>query len=48
MSTLFDNVEVPLLIEGATRELGLVRIDHGWGAQDIGPSKGPAEGTAAA
>ena len=45
---LFDNVEVPLLIEGATRELGLVRIDHGWGAQDIGPSKGPAEGTAAA
>jgi lipopolysaccharide transport system ATP-binding protein len=27
---LFDNVEMPLLIEGATREMGLVRIDHDW------------------
>ncbi len=30
---LFDNVEMPLLIEGATREMGLVRIDHGWTGQ---------------
>ena len=30
---LFDNVEMPLLIEGATREMGLVRIDHGWSGQ---------------
>jgi lipopolysaccharide transport system ATP-binding protein len=29
---LFDNVEMPLLVEGATREMGLVRIDHGWSA----------------
>jgi lipopolysaccharide transport system ATP-binding protein len=27
---LFDNVEQPFVVEGATRELGLVRIDHGW------------------
>ena len=27
---LFDNVEVPLVVAGATREMGLVRIDHGW------------------
>jgi len=30
---LFDNVEMPLVIEGATREMGLVRIDHGWTGQ---------------
>jgi lipopolysaccharide transport system ATP-binding protein len=39
---LFDNVEMPLLIEGATREMGLVRIDHGWGDRAAG-----AEGAAA-
>ena len=27
---LFDNVEVPLTVTGATRELGLVRIAHRW------------------
>ena len=27
---LFDNVEQPFIVEGATRELGLVRIGHGW------------------
>jgi lipopolysaccharide transport system ATP-binding protein len=27
---LFDNVEQSFVVEGATRELGLVRIDHGW------------------
>ena len=27
---LFDNVEQPFVVEGATRELGLVRIGHGW------------------
>ncbi|HET9762494.1 MAG TPA: ABC transporter ATP-binding protein [Casimicrobiaceae bacterium] len=27
---LFDNVEQPFVVEGATRELGLVRIDHDW------------------
>ncbi|HEX3633599.1 MAG TPA: ABC transporter ATP-binding protein [Casimicrobiaceae bacterium] len=32
---LFDNVEMPLLIEGATREMGLVRIDHDWSG--VGP-----------
>lgn len=30
---LFDNVEAPLLIEGATREMGLIRIDHDWSGQ---------------
>ena len=30
---LFDNVEMPLLIEGSTREMGLVHIDHGWTGQ---------------
>jgi lipopolysaccharide transport system ATP-binding protein len=29
---LFDNVEVPLTVTGATRELGLVRIPHRWNA----------------
>jgi lipopolysaccharide transport system ATP-binding protein len=28
---LFDNVEQPFVVEGASRELGLVRIEHGWG-----------------
>jgi lipopolysaccharide transport system ATP-binding protein len=27
---LFDNVEQSFIVEGATRELGLVRIGHGW------------------
>jgi lipopolysaccharide transport system ATP-binding protein len=27
---LFDNVEQGFIVEGATRELGLVRIGHGW------------------
>jgi lipopolysaccharide transport system ATP-binding protein len=27
---LFDNVEMPLVVVGATREMGLVRIEHGW------------------
>jgi lipopolysaccharide transport system ATP-binding protein len=27
---LFDNVERPFVVEGATREVGLVRIDHAW------------------
>jgi lipopolysaccharide transport system ATP-binding protein len=29
---LFDNVELPLTVSGATRELGLVRIAHRWNA----------------
>jgi hypothetical protein len=29
---LFDNVEQPFVVEGATRELGLIRIEHGWNA----------------
>jgi lipopolysaccharide transport system ATP-binding protein len=28
---LFDNVELPFTVNGATRELGLVRIAHRWG-----------------
>jgi lipopolysaccharide transport system ATP-binding protein len=31
---LFDNVEQAFVVEGATRELGLVRIDHGWNGGD--------------
>jgi lipopolysaccharide transport system ATP-binding protein len=27
---LFDNVEEPFIVEGASRELGLVRIGHAW------------------
>ena len=27
---LFDNVEQPFVVDGSTRELGLVRIGHGW------------------
>jgi lipopolysaccharide transport system ATP-binding protein len=27
---LFDNVELSLVVEGASRELGFVRIGHGW------------------
>jgi lipopolysaccharide transport system ATP-binding protein len=30
---LFDNVEQPFVVEGATRELGLVRIGHGWNGE---------------
>ena len=41
---LFDNVEMPLLIEGATREMGLVRIDHGWGDRAADAEGGAAEG----
>jgi lipopolysaccharide transport system ATP-binding protein len=41
---LFDNVEMPLLIEGATREMGLVRIDHGWGDRAPDPEGGAAGG----
>ena len=29
---LFDNVEVTLIVEGETRELGLARIEHAWQA----------------
>jgi hypothetical protein len=29
---LFDNVEEPFIVEGASRELGLVRIGHAWNA----------------
>ena len=29
---LFDNIEQPFVVEGTSRELGLVRIDHGWGS----------------
>ena len=32
---LFDNVEIPLLVEGATREMGLVRIDHDWSGRTV-------------
>jgi lipopolysaccharide transport system ATP-binding protein len=31
---LFDNVEVSFVVEGASRELGLVRIGHGWNGGD--------------
>ena len=41
---LFDNVEMPLLIEGATREMGLVRIDHGWGDRAADAEGGAAGG----
>ena len=37
---LFDNVEAPLLIEGATREMGLIRIDHDWSGQAADGSDG--------
>jgi lipopolysaccharide transport system ATP-binding protein len=30
---LFDNVEVALIVEGETRELGLARIEHTWQAE---------------
>ena len=29
---LFDSVEKPLIVDGETRELGLVRIAHDWRA----------------
>jgi len=41
---LFDNVEMPLLIEGETREMGLVRIDHGWSGRPDELTDGPAGG----
>ncbi|HEY2864979.1 MAG TPA: ABC transporter ATP-binding protein [Casimicrobiaceae bacterium] len=41
---LFDNVEVPLLVEGATREMGLVRIDHGWTHSAPRAGKPPTDG----
>ncbi|HEX8011772.1 MAG TPA: ABC transporter ATP-binding protein [Casimicrobiaceae bacterium] len=31
---LFDNVEQSLVVEGATRELGLVRIGHAWNGSE--------------
>jgi len=31
---LFDNVEASFVVEGASRELGLVRIGHGWNGGD--------------
>ena len=42
---LFDNVEVPLIVEGATREMGLVRIEHRWGVV-AAASREAATGTA--
>ena len=42
---LFDNVEKPLVVEGATREMGLVRIDHGW-SDAAGDSRELSGGTA--
>ena len=41
---LFDNVEMPLLIEGATREMGLVRIDHDWSGRMPDSDGGPPDG----
>jgi lipopolysaccharide transport system ATP-binding protein len=41
---LFDNVEVPLVVEGATREMGLVRIDHGWAHTAPRAGKPPVDG----
>jgi lipopolysaccharide transport system ATP-binding protein len=34
---LFDNVEQSFVVEGTSRELGLVRIDHGWGPAERPP-----------
>ena len=31
---LFDNVEQAFVVEGTTRELGLVRIDHAWNGSE--------------
>jgi hypothetical protein len=31
---LFDNVEQSFIVEGTSRELGLVRIGHGWNGGD--------------
>jgi len=41
---LFDNVEIPLLVEGATREMGLVRIDHDWSGQTMDSDSGSPGG----
>jgi lipopolysaccharide transport system ATP-binding protein len=41
---LFDNVEMPLLIAGATREMGLVRIDHDWSGRMPDSDGGPPDG----
>jgi len=41
---LFDNVEIPLLVEGATREMGLVRIDHDWSGQTVDSDSGSPDG----
>jgi lipopolysaccharide transport system ATP-binding protein len=32
---LFDTVERPLFVTGATRELGLVRLEHRWGTDPV-------------
>ena len=41
---LFDNVEMPLLIEGASREMGLVRIDHDWSGRAADSDSGSPDG----
>ncbi|MEP6942307.1 MAG: ABC transporter ATP-binding protein [Betaproteobacteria bacterium] len=38
---LFDNVEIPFMVDGQTRELGLARIDHSWGGAGTAPTPGP-------
>jgi len=38
---LFDNVEQAFVVEGASRELGLVRIEHGWTNGGRDPSDAP-------
>jgi lipopolysaccharide transport system ATP-binding protein len=42
---LFDNVEQSFIVEGDTRELGLVRIAHRWhnGTDAGGPPKAPLD-----
>jgi lipopolysaccharide transport system ATP-binding protein len=33
---LFDHVEMPLVVTGATREMGLVRLEHAWEGMEPG------------
>jgi lipopolysaccharide transport system ATP-binding protein len=43
---LFDNVEMAFMVDGHTRELGLTRIEHAWGAsasETIAPSAAPGD-----
>jgi hypothetical protein len=35
---------MPLLIEGATREMGLVRIDHDWSGRTVDYDGGSPDG----